>query len=82
VEGKVASVRDSGPTIHVNFGRRRSGDVTVTVLKRNERSFVAAGLDLKGLAGRRIRVRGWIEQRGEDRGWIEAELPEQIEIGD
>jgi endonuclease YncB( thermonuclease family) len=82
VDGKVASVRDSGPTIHVNFGRRRSGDITVTVLKRNERSFVAAGLDLKGLAGRRIRVRGWIEQRGEDRGWIEAELPEQIEIGD
>jgi len=82
VEGKVASVRESGATIYVNFGRRRSGDITVTVLKRNERSFAAAGLDLKALAGRRIRVRGWIEQRGEDRGWIEAERPEQIEIGD
>jgi hypothetical protein len=82
VEGKVASVRDIGATIYVNFGRRRSGDITVTVLKRNERSFAAAGLDLQGLAGRRIRVRGWIEQRGEDRGWIEAERPEQIEIGD
>ena len=82
VEGKVASVRESGATIYVNFGRRRSGDITVTVLKRNERSFAAAGLDLKALAGRRIRVRGWIEQRGEDRAWIEAERPEQIEIGD
>jgi hypothetical protein len=66
----------------VNFGRRRSGDITVTVLKRNERSFAAAGLDLKALAGRRIRVRGWIEQRGGDRGWIEAERPEQIERED
>jgi endonuclease YncB( thermonuclease family) len=82
VEGKVAFVRESGPTIYVNFGRQRSGDITVTVLKRNERSFAAAGLDLKTLAGRHIRVRGWIEQRGEDRAWIEAERPEQIEIGD
>jgi endonuclease YncB( thermonuclease family) len=82
VEGKVASVRESGATIYVNFGRRRSGDITVTVLKRNERSFAAAGLDLKALAGRRIRVRGWIEQRGADRAWIEAGRPEQIEVGD
>jgi endonuclease YncB( thermonuclease family) len=82
VEGKVASVRESGPTIYVNFGRRRIGDVTVTILKRNERSFAAAGLELRGLAGRRIRVRGWIEARGGDRAWIEAERPEQIEMAD
>jgi len=82
VEGKVASVRDSGPTIYVNFGRRRIGDITVTILKRNERSFAAAGLDLRSLAGRRIRVRGWIEARGGERAWIEAERPEQIEMAD
>jgi len=73
-------VRESGGTIYVNFGRRRSEDITVTVPKRNERTFAAAGLDLKTLAGRRIRVRGWVEQRGaEDRAWIAAERPEQIE---
>jgi endonuclease YncB( thermonuclease family) len=82
VEGKVASVRESGPTIYVNFGRRRIGDITVTILKRNERNFAAAGLDLRSLAGRRIRVRGWIEARGGDRAWIEAERPEQIETAD
>jgi len=82
VEGKVASVRESGPTIYVNFGRRRIGDITVTILKRNERSFAAAGLDLRSLAGRRIRVRGWIEARGGDRAWIEAERPEQVETAD
>ncbi len=82
VEGKVASVRESGPTIYVNFGRRRVGDITVTILKRNERSFAAAGLDLRSLAGRRIRVRGWVEARGGERAWIEAERPEQIEIAD
>ena len=82
VEGKVASVRESGPTIYVNFGRRRVGDITVTVLKRNERNFAAAGLDLRSLAGRKIRVRGWVEARGGDRAWIEAERPEQVEVAD
>ena len=75
IEGKVASVRESGPTIYVNLGRRRIGDITVTIRKRNERSFAAAGLDLPSLAGRRIRVRGWLEARGGDR-------PEQIEMAD
>ena len=58
VEGKVLSVRESGGTIYVNFGRRWSDDFTVTVLKRNERSFTAAGLPLKKLAGQHVRVRG------------------------
>jgi endonuclease YncB( thermonuclease family) len=84
VEGKVVSVRESGATIYVNFGRRWAEDFTVTVLKRNERNFTAAGLDLKGLAGRRIRVRGFIEARGGtgQSPWIEAEYPEQIETAD
>lgn len=80
VEGKVVSVRESGATIYVNFGRRWTEDFTVTILKRNERSFAAAGLEPKRLAGRRVRVRGWIEQRGGP--WIEATRPEQIELID
>jgi len=80
VEGKVVSVRESGATIYVNFGRRWSEDFTVTILKRNERSFAAAGLEPKQLAGRRVRVRGFVEERGGP--WIEASLPEQIELID
>jgi len=80
VEGKVVSVRESGATIYVNFGRRWATDFTVTILKRNERSFTAAGLEPKKLAGRRVRVRGFIEER--DGPWIEAALPEQIELID
>jgi endonuclease YncB( thermonuclease family) len=83
VQGEVVSVRESGATICVNFGRRRSEDFTVTVLKRNERNFAAAGLDLSGLAGRRILVRGFVEARGmAGSPRIEAERPEQIEIVD
>ena len=80
VEGKVLSVRESGATIYVNLGRRWTEDFTVTIRKRNERSFTAAGVEPKGLAGRRVRVRGWIEQRGGP--WIEAARPEQIELAD
>ena len=80
VEGKVVSVRESGATIYVNFGRRWTEDFTVTILKRNARSFTAAGLEPGSLAGRRIRVRGWIEERGGP--WIEAAHPEQIELTD
>jgi hypothetical protein len=78
VEGKVLSVRESGGTIYVNFGRRWSEDFTVTIAKRNERVFSAAGLAPKSLSGRRVRIRGWIEERGGP--WVEAARPEQIEV--
>ena len=82
----MVSVRESGSTIYVNFGRRWSEDFSVTIQKRNERNFAAAGLDVKGLAGRRVRVRGWVEARGGGNTggspWIEAAHPEQIEIAD
>jgi len=80
VEGRVLSVRESGATIYVNFGRRWTEDFTVTILKRNERNFTAAGLEPKKLAGRQIRVRGWIEERGGP--WIEVTRAEQIEFAD
>ncbi len=78
VEGKVMSVRESGGTIYLNFGRRWSEDFTVTILKRNERQFTAAGIALRSLGGRRVLVRGFIEERGGP--WIDAVGPEQIEI--
>jgi hypothetical protein len=78
VEGKVLSVRESGGTLYMNFGRRWSEDFTVTIAKRNERLFSAAGLAPKSLSGRRVRIRGWIEERGGP--WVEAARPEQIEV--
>ena len=80
VEGRVGSVRESGGVIYVNFGRRWTEDFTVTILKRNERQFSAAGLAPKALQGRRVRVRGVVEERGGP--WIEAIRPEQVEVLD
>jgi endonuclease YncB( thermonuclease family) len=78
IEGKVLSVRESGGTIYVNFGRRWTEDFTLTIAKRNERTFTAAGVEPRKLQGRRVRVRGWVERRGGP--WVEAVRPEQIEI--
>jgi endonuclease YncB( thermonuclease family) len=78
VRGKVLSVRESGATIYVNFGRRWSDDFTVTILKRNRRLFVTAGMEPKTLEGRTVDVRGYVERRGGP--LIEADRPEQIEI--
>lgn len=77
VEGRVLSVRESGGTIYLNFGRRWSEDFTATVAKRNERVFAAAGVDLKRLERRTVRLRGWIEERGGP--WIDLTDPGQIE---
>jgi len=76
VEGTVASVRERGGIVYVNFGRR--WDFTVTILKRNERLFAGAGLAPGRLAGRRVEVRGFVEERGGPA--IEVVRPEQIEI--
>jgi len=77
-EGKIFSVRESGGTIYMNFGRIWSRNLTVTILRRNRPMFEGAGLDPKKLEGATIRVRGWVEERGGPR--IEAARPEQIEI--
>jgi endonuclease YncB( thermonuclease family) len=70
VEGKVLSVRQAGATTYLNFGRNWTRDFAVTIPKRMIAVFEAAGIVLKSLENRRIRVRGWVEARGGPR--IEA----------
>jgi endonuclease YncB( thermonuclease family) len=78
VEGKVLSVRQAGATTYLNFGRNWTRDFAVTIPKRMIPVFEGAGIMLKSLENRRIRVRGWIEARGGPR--IEALRVGQIEV--
>jgi endonuclease YncB( thermonuclease family) len=78
VEGKVLSVRQAGATTYINFGRRWTRDFAVTISRRVLPAFEAAGLSVKSLENKRIRVRGWIEARGGPR--IEAAQVGQIEM--
>ena len=80
VEGTVLKVGEAKGWIFLNFGENWKNDFTVSVARRNQKLFRKAHFDLKALAGKRIRVRGWIER------WngpmIKVTHPEQIEILD
>ena len=78
VEGKVLSVRQAGATFYVNFGRRWTQDFAATISKRMMTSLEAMGINLRFLEGRRVRVRGFVEQRGGPR--IELLRVGQLEV--
>jgi len=77
-EGKIASVREAGGTIYVNFGRRWTEGFAVTISRRMIKRFDAWGITLKSLENRTVRVRGFVEQRTGPR--LEALGPGQIEL--
>lgn len=78
VEGVVRKVADVKGRLFLNFDEDWRRDFTVAIEKRDRKRFAGSSIDLEQLAGRRIRVRGWIER------WngpvIKATHPEQIEI--
>jgi endonuclease YncB( thermonuclease family) len=78
VEGKVLSVRQAGATTYLNFGRNWTRDFAVTISRRMLAAFEAAGIVLKSLENRRVRVRGWVEARGGPR--IDVLRVGQIEL--
>ena len=78
VEGRVLSVRQAGATTYLNFGRRWTRDFAVTISRRNMPAVESAGMVLKSLENRRIRVRGWVEARPGPR--MEVVRAGQIEV--
>ena len=78
VEGKVLSVRQAGATTYLNFGRSWTRGFAVTISRRVTAGLEAAGIFVKSLENRRIRVRGWVEARGGPR--IEVLRAGQIEL--
>ena len=61
VEGKVLSVRQVGATTYLNFGRSWTRGFAATIPRRIAPTLESAGIVVKSLENRRIRVRGWIE---------------------
>ncbi|HEY8268558.1 MAG TPA: thermonuclease family protein [Xanthobacteraceae bacterium] len=78
VEGSVLRVGESGGRTFLDFGRRYSQDFTIVVPRAAQSAFQAAGIDLKAMRGKRIRVRGVLYAFGGPA--IEARLPAAIEI--
>lgn len=77
VEGRIRAVAVVRGTAYLNFGRDWRTDFTIAIAARARRLFAKAGIDLAGLAGRRIRVRGWLKSRNGP--MIVVTHPEQIE---
>jgi len=61
VEGKVRSVRQVGATTYLNFGRSWTRGFAATIPKRITPTLERAGVVLKSLENKNIRVRGWVE---------------------
>lgn len=78
VEGKAGRVVTIRGVTYVEFGADWRSDFTVAIGAPARRLFAAAGLAPDSLAGRRIRVRGWLRSRYGS--LIEATHPEQIEL--
>jgi endonuclease YncB( thermonuclease family) len=78
VEGKVLSVRQAGAVTYINFGRRWTRDFAATISRRAMAAIDAAGISVKALENRRIRVRGFVESRQGPR--IEVLRVGQIEM--
>lgn len=78
VEGKVLSVRQAGAMTYLNFGWNWTRGFAVTISKRTLPVFESAGMTLKSLENRRIRVRGWVEGTAGPR--IDVRLLGQVEL--
>jgi len=78
VEGVVLSVRQAGATTYLNFGRNWTQGFAATIPKRMMPAIESAGITVKSLENRRIRIRGWVEAHPGPR--IEINRVGQIEL--
>lgn len=78
VEGRVLDADRVRGTTYLNFGEDWRTDFTIAVRSKFHAPFEEAGMDLLALKGRRVRIRGWLDN------WngpmIAATHPEQIEV--
>jgi micrococcal nuclease len=78
VEGAVQNVAVRGSRAYLNFGRNWRTDFTVTISPDDMKAFRASGVDPYSYAGKKLRVRGWIDRLN---GYeIEAASPAEIEV--
>lgn len=61
VEGVVVATGEGKTRLYLNFAEDWRRDFTISVKRKDAEHFSVEGLDLKSLAGKRLRVRGWIE---------------------
>lgn len=78
VEGRILAAAIVNGRGYLNFGEDWRTDFTLVVEPGSRRLFEEAGIDVAGLAGVRVRARGWIKSFNGP--MIELTHPEQLEI--
>jgi len=78
VEGRVLTVAPTRARVFLNFGQNWRTDFTIVVARRHLRNFPDRERSLLEMAGKRVRVRGWLKRRNGP--MITISHPEQIEV--
>jgi endonuclease YncB( thermonuclease family) len=78
VEGTVVEVADVRGRFFLNFGSDFKKDFTAGISPKDARNFASAGLDPESLKGKRVRLRGWIDERNGPA--MDLTHPEQVEL--
>ncbi len=78
VEGRVLETAIVRGRAYLNFDEDYRTDFTISISRRNLKSFENSGIIPQDYAGRRVRVRGWL--RWSNGPMIEVTHPEQIEV--
>lgn len=80
VEGKIEKVASVKNNLCLNFGKNWKTDFTITVSSDIRKKLAHKGVDLMGLSGKQIRVRGYMKDYNGP--LIELEDPTHLEILD
>ncbi len=78
VEDTVRRVGESGGRLFLDFGNRYAEDFTIVIPREAHAAFAAAGIDLRSLAGRRVRARGVLFSWGGPA--MELRVPAALEL--
>lgn len=78
VEGVIRRVGETSSHTYLDFGRRYNEDFTIMIPRSARAGFAAAGVELKALRGRHVRVRGVLFSSGGPA--IEIRKPASLEI--
>ena len=78
VEGKITRAATSSNNLYLNFGSDMKKDFTVMITPGLRKILARKGIDPMALAGRTVRVRGWL--RSWNGPFLELETPERLEL--
>lgn len=78
VEGTVNRAATSKNNLYLNFGSDWKKDFTVMINPAIRKALAKHGVDAMSLAGKKIRVRGWLREW--NGAFLELETPERLEV--